>query len=122
MEWDLVLKAGKPFKVEGRLFYDLAVTPHPRRMVVCGVGVLHPQYGFCWYYTPSEKPEFTRNDAAKVLVNQFRFSLIDHRSFLLAQGKLTNQGEEAGFVQNNRILESRSNRFCSDRDYEAAAV
>lgn len=122
MEWELAKKVGTAFEYDGKKFYDLSFGPGKRRMVVAGVGVLDKRYGFSWLYTPVEgKTPFTRDNAAAVLINQFRFSLIDYRSFLLSQGKLTNSGEEIGFKQNDRILESTTNRACSDREYAVAA-
>ena len=120
MELDLAQKVGTPFVVKDvkGTFYDLAIGPGARRMVVATPGVLDKQYGFSWYYTPSEKPEYTREDAAKALVNQFRFSLIDHRSFLLSQGRLDNRGRDTQSVPANTILENAANRVCSDREYE----
>lgn len=122
MEWETVLKVGKPFKVDGKLFYDLAVGPGDRRMVVAGAGVLDRKYGFCWYWRPKleGKDQFTHLEAAKVLVEQFRFSLIDYRTHLLALGKLEDKSVETGFTP-NRILENTCNRVCSDRDYAKAA-
>lgn len=123
MEWDLVQSAGKRFKHGGKTFYDLAWGPGVRRALVAGVGVLHRQYGFIWYYTPvpakDRNPGFGREDAAKALVNQFGFSLIDHRSFLLGQDKLSNSGEQLGEIPANLILDNKSNRACSDREYAA---
>lgn len=121
MEWDLVQSAGKQFEHDGKTFYDMATGPGARRAVVAGVGVLHKQYGFIWYYTPvpakDRNPGFGREDAAKVLINQFSFSLIDHRSFLLSQRKLSNSGEQMGAIPAGLILDNRSNRACSDREY-----
>lgn len=113
MEWQTVEKVGSKFESDGKTFYDLNVGPGVRRAVVCGPGVLDKRYGFIWYYTPVDgKTPFTRLDAAKVLVNQYRFSLIDYRWFLMGQGKLSNTGEEIDFKPTNKILENRSNRTC----------
>lgn len=116
MEWEVAQKSGMQFQHDGKTFYDLAVGP-TTRAVVAGVGILDRRYGFVWYYTPrpaqGRDPGFTHEDAAKVLVSQFRYSLIDLRSFLLSQGKLSNAGEEIGYVNTNRILENTSNAVCS---------
>jgi hypothetical protein len=87
-----------------------------------GVGVLNKKYGFIWYYTPmpangDRSPGFGREDAAKVLSNQFAFSLIDYRSLLLAQGKLSNAGEQLGVIPSDLILDNSANRCCSNREY-----
>lgn len=123
MDFELAEKVGKRFMTPDGEFYDLNVGPGQRRAVVCGPGVLNPRYGFIWYYTPVDgKNPFTHYDAAKVLTNQFRFSLIDYRWLLLSQKKLTNSGEEIGFKPTNKILDNRSNRACLDREYAVTAA
>ena len=125
MEWDLVQKVGKSFEVDGKTFYDLNVGPNVRRAVVAGVGVLDKRYGFIWYYTPvvetKMRPAFSCIDAAKILVNQFQFHLIDHRSLLFGQNRLTKTGDEIGYKKDSHpILDNRANRHCSDREYASA--
>ena len=129
MEWQQVQKEGTQFTYEGYTFYDFGAGPRNRRAVVCGRGVLDRNYGFAWLYNPETSPKTKdnplepRETAAKILINQYRFSLIDHRSELLRLKKLSPKGEEIGYsAQNAPILMNRSNVSCNDREYAAVAA
>lgn len=123
MDWEQIQRLGAAFQAEGRTFYDLLVGPGNRRIVACGVGVLHTRYGFFWYYNPDVKigkdDPPARESAAKTLINQYRFSLIDHRSKLLPLGKLDAKGSELK-VPPDMILVNELNQHCSNRDYAAS--
>lgn len=113
MDWIDVKKGGSHFEVDGVKFVEFLTGPQGRRGVFVGPGTLHRHYGFQWFF--NQRADMTREQAAKTLLVQYPFILIDHRAKLLPLGRLDAIGNDTKVVP-GEILVCALNDQCTMRE------